>query len=80
MTTILTIKNLPFTVPKEILNQVHLHKGERIIIETLDNGTIQIKPFKENAADKRLRKLLEHPYHMGKVLVKNRQDIYDDIA
>ena len=79
MTTIVTIKSLPSILPRKIFNLTRLHKDERVVVETFKDGTIQIKPFKENTADRRLRKLLKHPHHMGKVFVKTRQDTYDDI-
>ena len=79
MTTIVTIKNSPFVLPKEICKNVHLHKGEKVAIDTLEDGTIQIKPLRESQGCRHLKELLKHPYHMGKMHVKSRADIYNDI-
>lgn len=79
MTTVVTLKNSKFVLPKQICEQAHLYKGKKVIIEMLKNNIIKIKPFKKNSADEELKRLLKCSYHMGKVLVKSREDIYDDI-
>ena len=70
MTTVVIVKDSPFTLPKEICKHAHLRKGERVAIDTLEDGTIQIRHLKQSEGCKRLKELLKHPVNMGKMLYK----------
>lgn len=81
MTAVVTIKNSQLIVPDEICNKLHLHDGQKLILETTKNNVIQLKPFVEgNEADKELWQLLNNPVDLGEIKFKDRGDIYDDIA
>lgn len=66
--------------PKGLLRKLHLQNGQKLIIETAPDNTIQIKPLPKKDTNLKLLKLLETPAHMGKIKYNNRQGIYDDIA
>lgn len=65
--------------PKTLLKKLHLRNGQKLIVETATDNTIQIKPIKENNIEVKLLKLIENPVHMGKIKYRNRKDIYNDI-
>ncbi|MEK9149356.1 MAG: hypothetical protein AAB267_04845 [Candidatus Desantisbacteria bacterium] len=79
MTAVVTIKNDQLFLPEEVLTEFHLYNGQKLLLEATDDNIIQLKPFKGNEADRELLRLLEHPFHMGKVKFKDREDIYNDI-
>lgn len=81
MIAVVTIRNSQLKVPDEICNKLHLHDGQKLILETTKDNVIQLKPFVEsNEADKELWQLLNNPVDMGEIKFKDRGDIYDDIA
>lgn len=77
--TIVKLKGFQFTFPKEIRENAHIQKDQKFIVETIPDNVVQIKPVIENDADDRLLQFLNHPEDMGKVLYRDRNDIYDDI-
>ena len=79
MTAVLTINKSQLKFPSEVCNKLHLHDGQKLLLETTQDNIIQLKPFEGNEADRKLWELLEHPFNMGKVTFKDRGDIYDDI-
>ena len=51
MTTTTTIDNGQLTVPKEILQVLHLQTGDTVDMETMPDGSIRIFPKTLNASD-----------------------------
>lgn len=75
---IVTLKNFGLTLPRKILKKLHLHNGQKLLIQAKDN-TIFIKPCKLSKTEIKLLNILNKPLHMGKIKYKDRTDIYDDI-
>ena len=59
------------------LEKVHL--PERTVLEVPIEEQTPNDISSEEATQK-LLELLKRPHHLGKVLYKNREDVYDDIA
>ncbi len=74
-----TIDKSQLKFPAEVCNKLHLYDGQKLLLETTQDNTIQLKPFEGNEADRKLLELLNHPFDMGKIKFKDRGDIYDDI-
>ena len=51
MTTTTTIDNGQLTVPKEILQVLHIQTGDTVDMETMPDGSIRIFPKTLNASD-----------------------------
>ena len=59
------------------LEKVNLPENSVIAVPIEESGQQEISP---EEATQKLLELLKHPFDMGKILYKNREDIYDDIA
>lgn len=51
MTTTTTIENGQITVPKEILQVLHIQTGDTVDMEAMPDGSIRIFPKTLNASD-----------------------------